>query len=262
LNRSRPSRLAAPVAVVLAALAAPLPALAAADPDFALVTATSSADGASELPCLTGARPAGLKVVLFGRDLRACAGVTREVTASLAGATCTRVELAPGCDPRRLSLAVLGAERLEGLRVFPRAPRSDPGRLAAIARAVERRALREAVAARATRWRCPEPVELAAAPAEAFGFEGLPHGPVFVRYPVTQGPRRDPHPGSLLVAFGETVSAPFDVHTLEPFAFGFSGRSFVWGGSFAAGTGWRLDQIYAVEPGRLRLVYQTGDLST
>lgn len=247
------------VSLVLA-LAAPSPA-AAADPQFALVGATASADGARELPCVTGARAPGVKVVLFGPELRVCRGITREVTEGIGGGTCTRVDLAARCEPTGLSIAVLGTDRLPGLRVFRRAPRSDPARLAAISGAVERGRLRQAVAARGKRWRLPEPVEVAAAPAEAFGFEGLPRGLLFVRYPITQGPRREPFDGTLLVAHGDAVSAPFDVHALAPFAFGFSGRIYLWGGSFAGETGWRLDQIYAVERG-VRLLYETGDLST
>lgn len=243
------------------ALAAPAPA-APDDPTFALVGATASADGSQQWPCLTGARAAGVKVVLFGPAQRACSGITREVTEGVAGGTCTRVELEAHCDPRGLSLAVLGADRLPDLRVFARARVSDPRRLAAISAAVERSGLRQAVAARAKRWRLPEPVEIAASPAEAYGFAGLPHGPVMVRYPVTQGPGRDRHPGSLLVVQGDAVTAPFDVHALPPVVFRLSGRVYLWGGSFAGATGWRLDQIFAVEPGSLRLLYETGDLST
>lgn len=250
------------VAAMALAMAQPRAAGAATDPDFALVTATGSADGSTEQPCLTGERSPGIDVVLFGRAARTCAGVTREVTEGLAGGTCTRVLLAAGCDARGLALAALGVARLERLRVLPRAPLSDPRRVAAIAGTVERLGLRQTIATRGRRWRHPEPVEVAATPSEAFVFEGLAHGPVFVRYPVVQGPRRDAHPGTIVVAFGDEVSAPFDVHALAPFAFELSGRSYLWGGSFAGDSGWRLDQIFAVERGRLRLLYETGDLST
>jgi hypothetical protein len=253
--------LAATLALAAPAAAAPA-AVAPADPTFALVGATTSADGSQEWPCLTGARASGVKVVLFGADARACRGTTREVTEGIAGGTCTRVDLEGACATRGLSLAVLGAERLPDLRVFPRAPVTDPRRLAALSAAVERSGLRQAVAARGKRWRCPEPVEVAASPAEAYGFAALPDGPVIVRYPVTEGPARDRHPGTALVVQGDAVSAPFDVHALDPVVFGFSGRVFLWGGSFAGGSGLRLDQIFAVERGSLRLLYESGDLST
>lgn len=250
--------LASTIAFALAATAAAAPD----DPAFALVGATVSPDGTQEWPCLTGKRASGVQVVLFGPEQRTCSGVTREVTEGIAGGACTRVELRARCDPRGLSLAVLGKARLPGFRVFARAPLSDPQRLAAISAAVERRGLRQAVAARAKRWRGPEPVEIDASPAEAYGFAGLPHGAIIVRYPVTQGPGRDRYPGTLFVVQGDAVSAPFDVHALAPVVFGFSGRVYLWGGSFASGSGWRLDQIFAVEPGSLRLIYETGDLST
>lgn len=249
-------------AVALVAVAALAPAAARArDPEFALVGATAA--GGEERPCVTGARASGAPVVLFGKDLRTCSGTTREVTEGLAGGACTRVEPAPGCEWSGLGFAVVGADRLRGLRTFPRVAVEDRSRVASWTTQVEARGLTRRVAATARRWRCAEPVSVAAAPAEAFAFDGLPRGLVFLRHAVTENAGVARYPGgTLFVVQGAAVTAPFDVHAVEPFAFGLDGAQYVVGGSTCGDCGARLDQIFVVEGGKLRLVYETGDLST
>jgi len=174
----------------------------------------------------------------------------------------TRVEVAAGCDTTGHGIAVVGTDRLDGLRAFARVPLKDPDRVATWTAQIEKRGLRRVVADTAGRWGCREPIEIARSPAEAFTFEGLPQSVVFLRHPVTEGTERAAYGGTLFVVERETVRAPFDIHALPPFAFGLSGASYVLGGSSGSDSGFRLDQIFAVEDGRLRLVYQTSDLST
>lgn len=258
LRPPRPGRLA-----VAAALAA-LPALArAADPRFALVNAASVADG-KEIPCLTGTHAPGQPAVLFGTDLSTCTGTTREAVEALAGGTCTRVELPARCRSTGLAIAVVGRARLEALRAFPRVAVKEPARLAALGARVARSGALAAVAARGKPWGCVEPIAFSPGPAEAFAFPALAQDLVFVRYSVTEEGGRLSYPdgGTLVAVSGERVAAPFDVHALPPFAFGFDGGRYLLGGSSCGECGARLDQIFAVEGGALRLVYQTSDLST
>jgi len=255
------------IAVVLA-LAGPA-AAAAGDPQFAIVNWTSPPPGSAsfdEVPCPVGKHPPGLPVMLFGATGGpACSGVTREVTQGVIAGTCTRVEVAPGCDGSGASVAVIGASSLDRLRLFPKAPIQDPARLAEWSRQVSASGLLPAVAARGKRWECREPIVIASTPAEAFTFDGLPQSPVFLRLPVTEEGGKASYPlrsATLLVVEGSKVTAPFDVHGLEPFAFGIGDAQFLVGGSGCGDCGMRVDQIYAVEKGKLRLLVQTSDLST
>jgi hypothetical protein len=162
-------------------------------------------------------------------------------------------------------VAVIGAASLDRFRIFPKAPIQDPARLAEWSRQVAASALLPTVAARGKRWSCREPIVISPSPAEAFAFDGLAQSPVFLRLPVTEeGGKATYPPGSatLLVVEGGRVTAPFDVHGLEPFAFGLGDAQFLVGGSGCGDCGMRVDQIYAVENGKLRLLVQTSDLST
>lgn len=255
------------IAAVLA-LAGPAPA-AAEDLTLAIVNWTSPPAGSAsfdEVPCPVGTHPLGLPVVLFGaKGGPACAGTTREVTRGVITGTCTRVEVATGCDASGVMVAVIGARSLDRFRLFPKVQIQDQARLAEWSRQVSASGLLPAVAARGKRWTCREPIVISPTPAEAFAFDGLPRSPVFLRLPVTEEGGKASYPlrsATLLVVQGGKMTAPFDVHGLEPFAFGIGDAQFLVGGSGCGDCGMRVDQILAVEKGALRLLVQTSDLST